>query len=500
MNENLLEVLDKTYFKEQKKEPFSKIENKNIIINDLEYPTPSFFDNGLNDLNSYNTNNSIKDNINKQNYLIETYRRISLLPEVNFAVDEITDEAVFIETSSGNFFNIIFNESKTKKEFEKTITESFNKILNLLNLERNLYTLFKRFYIDGQLISFCEYNKKNLKSGIDSIKILNPINFIFDEKENVYYYIDSNQHLINKESIYSKDEIIKIDSGIHDKGLILSNLHTAIKPANMLSTLEDMLIPLRFSRSTSRRVFNVDVSRLNSKQALEVMEKNQRNFKYKKFYNAEDGTISNQQHITSLVEDYWFPNRGGEKGTTVETLDESGNIGEIGDINYIKQKLYTSLKIPSNRIIGNEKGEAIFDYETTSTSREEIKFFNFIQRLRNQFLVLIYELLKRELLVTGKIKSISEWNKLKDFIRIKFSSENKFFEKMEQEFNNKKIEAYNQLYDLGGKFLSFEYIFKNALKMTDEEITKMKEQIQSEKKDPFFKNLYNELEAESEEF
>jgi hypothetical protein len=58
-----------------------------------------------------------------------------------------------------------------------------------------------------------------------------------------------------------------------------------------------------------------------------------------KFYNLETGTIANQQHIASLVEDYWMPSQGGQRGTTIDTIDETGNLGELGDIIHIK-KIY----------------------------------------------------------------------------------------------------------------------------------------------------------------
>ena len=96
---------------------------------------------------------------------------------------------------------------------------------------------------------------------------------------------------------------------------------------------------MRFSRSISRRVFNVDIGDLPDKRAREVMQNIQKEFKYKKFYNNETGEVTNQQHITSMVEDYWFANRSGGRGTTVETLDETGNLGEIDDILYFARKL-----------------------------------------------------------------------------------------------------------------------------------------------------------------
>jgi len=261
----------------------------------------------------------------------------------------------------------------------------------------------------------------------------------------------------------------------------------------MLNTLEDMLIPMRFTRSVSRRVFNVDVSNLNNKKAEEVMNKNQAKFKYKKFYDLNTGTISNQQHISSLTEDYWFPNRGGEKGTTVDTIDETGNLGELGDILYFKRKLYTSLKVPTNRINDEQPGDGSFDYDTTSIDREELKFFNFVSRLRQQFLELFYELLRRVVIIKG-IATDEEWNELIPEMKIKFVSENKFFEKMEREHLDQSLSLFSSIEDLIGKYFSYEYVFKNVLKMSDDEIKIMTEQIESEKTNPLYKSFYSDSE------
>ena len=201
-----------------------------------------------------------------------------------------------------------------------------------------------------------------------SLKILDPIYLYYDysknkwiyhkEKDNNNFYNMNNRPSILDQNIYdtefSREEVVRIDSGIYEDKIILSDLYPAVKTANMLQTLEEMLIPMRFSRSVSRRVFNIDVANMNAKKAEEFIKKLQDRFKYKKFYDVKSGTISNQQHIASLTEDYWFPNRNGTKGTTVDTIDETGNLGETGDLDYFRKKLYGALKVPTNRLLGSE--------------------------------------------------------------------------------------------------------------------------------------------------
>ena len=286
---------------------------------------------------------------------------------------------------------------------------------------------------------------------------------------------------------FDLEEIIRIDSGIYEGRVILSDLHQAVKVANNLQTLEEMLVPMRFSRSVSRRVFNVDVANMNSKKAEEYLRNIQTKFKYKKFYDLESGQISNQQHVASLTEDYWFPNRGGAKGTTVDTIDETGNLGETGDLDYFRKKLYTALKVPLGRLGLDDKAE--FDFTATNVSREELKFFNFISRKRIQFSEIFIQLLRRQL-ISKKIVTDQEFHELKNDFKIVWISMNKFYEKMQDEQLTQAVAMFRDYEELATKgWISKEFLYKKVLKLTQEEIEEIQKQIKSEKTDELYKNI-----------
>jgi hypothetical protein len=242
-----------------------------------------------------------------------------------------------------------------------------------------------------------------------------------------------------------------------------------------------MLIPMRFSRSVSRRVFNVDVGDLPATKAEAALTKIKDKFKYKKFYDVEKGTISNQMHVASLVEDYWFQNREGSKGTTVDTLDESGNLGELGDIVYFRKKLYSALKIPLTRVNDEKDTQYVdVDYTSSQVSREEIKFFSFIQKLRRQFLRTFRDALKRHMLYKGLIANESEWNEIRKHILISFYKENVFLENMETDNLVQKISLYNDVEPLIGKEFSKAWVRRKVLKISDEEREQIKKEILQE--------------------
>jgi hypothetical protein len=357
-----------------------------------------------------------------------------------------------------------------------------------------MYNIVRQSYIDGQVIFHCEYDT-DLSKGLAKIQMIEPVYFYFDAKKDVYKYQTKDRTFLTHNNIekgveYPKEEIIRRTFGLAEGSINLSYLEYGVKSANQLKTLEDLLIPMRFSRSISRRVFNVDTGELSPPKSEAAMREMNRKFKYKKFYNTDTGEITNQQHITSMVEDYWFANRSGGKGTTVDVLDETGNLGEINDILYFQKKLYRAMKIPLSRIANNPDAQE-FDYDTSSISHDEMKFFMFISRIRKIYTDIFKELLRRELISTG-VMTVENYEEYKEKISVVFASENVFLERMKLANFNNKLDIYATVSEYAGKLFPVETILKDVFKMTDDEIEENFEKIKAEEKDPMFSKFYTE--------
>lgn len=489
----LTEVI-KNFLKPRTQAELSSVVQPDKVLNDLgsdSYINTGFFDTGSNQNQLFMTNDDT-DKLMKQKEKILKYRQVAMIPDVNDGIDEIVNEIIF------NFSNDLPIKVKVNQENEKIkqkIEESFTKICLKLNLRKNLYNIVKQSYIDGQLIAHVSFDKKK-ENGINSIKTIDPCMFSYDFKSNTYKYSENRSSYYSQEDsnfTYSPEEIIIEDFGLYADGLNLSYLEYSIKPANVLRTLEDLLVPMRFSRSISRRVFNVDVGDLPTKRAEEVMQDYQNKFRYKNFYNTETGEVSKMQHITSMVEDYWFSNRSGGRGTTVDTIDETGNLGELKDIMYFYKKLYKSMKIPLSRISMDDEADHGFDYESSQTSKEDIKFFMHISRLRLVYESLLKELLKRELIYTGAF-SEADYEEIKDDIEIFFVHNNLFIEKMELDNWTKRIELFANLQEQAGKLLPVEDILKQVFKLSDKEIEDTFKKIQKEEKNPLYAKFYEKPE------
>jgi hypothetical protein len=463
--------------------------DKTLSTTDLDFEkyTLGYFDDNSGSLFNRKDNSTL---INKQNDLIKRYRKAAMVPEVGAGIEEIINELAFVPNNDSIVSLDISDKLEANDKLKEAFINNFEEVINLMNFTYNADSILKQYYIDGQIRFGCSYNTKGtqgIKSGITAIHILTPLNlFYHSEAKKWKYYTQQNQNAgfmggetkeTEGELILSDEELVTIDSGLYSEGMIISHLHSVLKLTNQLSSLEDMLIPLRFSRSVSRRVFNIDVGDLPYAKAMQAVKETQDKFKYKKYYDVEHGTITNSASIASIVEDYYFPSRGG-KGTSVDVLDESGNLGEIKDIEYIQQKLYSALKVPLGRLAGSDKGTS-YDYSGTQIEQDEIRFFAFINRIRQRFNLGLIDILKRHMVAKGLV-SLQEFNDYAPYLVVKWERESNFLERQQIDLMKSKLDLYAQVKDFIGEIYSKTWVFKNVLKMTEEEILIMKKEMEME--------------------
>jgi hypothetical protein len=153
-----------------------------------------------------------------------------------------------------------------------------------------------------------------------------------------------------------------------------------------LVLMEDAMMAYRVIRSSERRVFKIDVGAIPPQDVEQYMQKVVTQLKRNSVVNSDTGRIDLRYNPMSIEEDYFIPVRAGS-ATDIVSLAGAQNITAIDDIKYLRDKLFSALKIPQSYLTMGEGGEE----DKTTLAQKDIRFARTIQRLQR---VLITELTK----------------------------------------------------------------------------------------------------------
>ena len=436
-----------------------------------------------------------------ENDLINRYRDISLYPDCDSAIEDIVNEAVAAEDDE-EVVKVDLDKVDLSKSIKLAIEEEFKTVLNLLDFNSKSHDIFKRWYVDGKVYYHKIVDLNQPKQGIKELRYIDPrkikkVRQVKKRKDPTSgvemiekideFYVYNEKGLITavpntpgatQGLKIAPDSIAMCTSGLLDldKNLVLGHLHKAIKVVNQLRMVEDSLVIYRMTRAPERRIFYIDVGNLPKAKAEQYVKGIMNQYRNKVTYDATTGEVRDEKKTLSMLEDFWMPRREGGKGTEITTLDGGQNLGEIQDINYFQNKLYQALNVPVSRM----KPESGMNFGRQSEiSRDELKFSKFISRLRMKFSELFDDLLRTQLLLKG-IMSEQDWNSIKEQIYYKFTEDVYLSEAKEAEILRNRIDLLNQINPYVGSYFSREYVYSDVLHMDQEDIQKMKTEIDND--------------------
>jgi hypothetical protein len=432
--------------------------------------------------------------VKTENDLLRRYREVSAFAEVDQAINEITDEAIVFDDEKYPV-RLQLDDLKVPETIKKKFNECFEEILQLLKFDDRGHDIFRSWYIDGKVYYHIMFDGENFKDGIAEVRYIDPRKIkkiknvkkgrmangveVVTEVEEYYLYNDKGIDDKTTQGVrLTKDSVVLCTSGLVDpnNSLVLSHLQKAIKPANQLKMVEDSLVIYRMTRAPERRIFYVDVGNLPKGKAEQYVNEIMNKFKNKLVYDATTGEIADSKRHMSMMEDFWMPRREGGKGTEITTLAGGQNLSQIEDIEYFRDKLLRSLNVP----IGRLKPDQTFNIgRSNEITRDELKFMKFVKRLRSKFNQLFMDLLKVQLVSKGVIRH-EEWPDISNKIMLDYLRDNQFAEMKDADLLNARIATLQQIDQYVGKYYSKEWVRKNVLRLTDEDIKDIDKQIEEE--------------------
>jgi len=433
--------------------------------------------------------------------LIRKYREMATFPECDQAIDDVVNDAI-VASREESPVSINLEKSNLSDNIKESIKDEFAELVRLLDFRKVGFELFRKWYVDGRLYFHIIIDDKNPKRGILELRPIDPLKIKKIRQPKVVQGLQGTEldtsgfqeyYVFNERGIgggsggatvqISNDSISYVHSGIldADRKIVLSHLHKAIKPLNQLRMLEDAVVIYRISRAPERRIFYIDVGNLPKIKAEQYLRDIMNKYKNKLVYDSNSGEVKDERKHMSMLEDYWLPRREGGRGTEISTLPGGENLGELADVDYFKTKLYKALNVPPSRL---EQDSGFILGRAEEISRDEVKFTRFIERLRARFNILFNDLIEKQLLLKGIVSS-QDWSVIKDDIIYEWQSDSHFAELQQATMMRERLGML--VNDMGyrdavvGKYFSQEYVNKHILKLTQEEIDNMKDQMEKEK-------------------
>lgn len=186
--------------------------------------------------------------------LITKYRETAQRPEVEGAISEIVNESITMEEQKSPI-SVVTDKLNYEEGIIKKIQEEFETVLNLLDFNNEGQDLFRKWYIDGRLFFHIIIDPENPRDGIQELRYIDPrrIKPIIEteswvtnegvpmqtEKQRYYSYnqFGTDSTTATNGVKIAWDSICHVHSGIQETNntMILSHIHKALKPSNMLS-------------------------------------------------------------------------------------------------------------------------------------------------------------------------------------------------------------------------------------------------------------------------
>ena len=433
--------------------------------------------------------------------LIKKYRDMAIHPEVESAIADICNESIVYDDT---FTTVKIDTTNIKygKPIKDKVEAEFEEVLKLMNFSRRGYEIFRKWYVDGRIYYHIIIDEANKKKGILEIRPIDPTKIrkirkihkkpmsqqsplgvqIVTSVEEFYVYNEqepgSTALSIEGLKIYP-DSICFVHSGLYDgyRKKVIGYLHKAIKALNQLRMIEDAVVIYRITRAPERRVFYVDVGNLPKQKAEEYVRGLMQKYRNKLMYDPQTGEIADSRKHMSMLEDFWMPRREGGRGTEISTLEGGQNLSEMEDVKYFQKKLFQSLNVPTSRL---EESTGFNMGRSSEISRDEVKFFKFIERLRMKFSEVFLELLRVQLVLKGVIRD-DEWADIESRLAFKFAKDSHFTEIQENDILKDRLASAREAEDFVGKYYSREWVRKMILRQTEDDVEQIDKQIEEEK-------------------
>mgnify|MGYP003133582687 FL=1 len=408
--------------------------------------------------------------------LFKDYENMDNDPIVSSALDIYADEST-MKSEYGDVLTI-----KTDNDQIKQILH--NLYYDIINIEFNLWPWVRNMCKYGDFFLKLDINEKYGITNVVPMSVydvsrvegLDP-----DNPEYVKYVIESatNEHRYKATEKSANREELENYEVAHFRLLSDSNylpygksqVEGGRKIWKQLSLMEDAMLIHRIMRAPEKRVFKIDIGNIPPNEVDNYMQQIVNKMKKAPVVDENTGDYNLKYNMQNITEDFFMPVRGGDSGTSIESLPGL-TYEATEDIEYLKNKLLASLRIP----------KAFLGYEEQVGSKatlaaEDVRFARTIERIQR---ITLSELTK-----IGIVHLFAQGYQDADLVNFELGLTNPstIYEQEKIELWNNKTQLASSMIQDG--LVSSEWIYKNIFEFTDEQIKQEDDKIVFDYKQKF---------------
>ena len=366
MNKELREILRRVIIYGQcptRLDFIDKLEDDRLALIDKNKPTfesisVKLFDNILEQVN---TEDSTKTFTTLKN---EAYTEIKLDEMVN---SNIKEKVVSYLRESQNKNGNILKENKNLNE----------DILNSIS-DKDIRRLIRGRWFTENISSGTNLWELTAKGKTIAYMDVRKPNFFVSPKNIVNFSNQTGKYHINFEIGPYNDSITNKDYFTLRRGQ--SYLDNSIVAWQILSALEDILMLTRMTRSTLYRIFSVEVGGKGDTETKRILTELKNRIKSDETINVKDKIYNSEMRQIPLGDSIFIPTRNGIGNIDIKVVGGDVNLSDAVDLDYFKDKLFASLRIPKAFLGFSEDSGGLIN---TSLTRMDIRYARTIKGIQN---------------------------------------------------------------------------------------------------------------------
>jgi hypothetical protein len=262
----------------------------------------------------------------------------------------------------------------------------------------------------------------------------------------------------------------------------VSYVERLVRPLNLLRLIENSKVMWHIMYAQMRLKMTIPIGSNSPQKAKQELSEILNNYKEEIFFNDADGTLSvNGRPSIPFFKHFMFPSKDGNSPNVEVIAGQTLDLSSTDFLKYFESKLRRASKIPMSRFA---EGGSALSLSAEGIQRDEIRFHNFVNRLRSGFQEIMLKPLLLQILM--KFPEFHGDHLFKSSIGIKFNRDNSFETQRKVEIMQKRIAAINELLNIPktkeDSYFDLDYAMENFLNLTREELQENRSMIKEKEK------------------